>query len=102
MLRAVPTVRSPWKSISPVVFVRVTVAAFTLPVKLVPPELVTVTVPMSVPMAPAPTVEVVLKVTLEGVPPATPLIVPVLIRFESPLPMTSVALSAMVMLPKSS
>ena len=43
-------VRAPLKAIVPVVLVSVTVAASTAPPKVVPPELVMVRVPISVPM----------------------------------------------------
>ena len=46
----VVAVRAPLKAIVPVVLVSVTVAASTAPPKVVPPELVMVRVPISVPM----------------------------------------------------
>ena len=43
-------VRAPLKAIVPVVLLKVTVVALTAPPKVVPPELVMVRVPISVPM----------------------------------------------------
>ena len=70
----------PWKAIVPDVFVNVTVAASTELWNVVPPEFVTVTVPMFVDVVPSvvPTrpetvmAPVASKVTSEADPPATP------------------------------
>ena len=61
-----PAVSEPLKVIVPVVAVKVTVVALTVELKVAPPELVMVMVPMLVPTAPLTvTAPVVLKVMLD-------------------------------------
>ena len=85
----------------PVVFVNVTVVALTAPLNVVPPELVIVKVPMSVPIAPeAVTAPVVLIVMLEAEPLATPDTVVMLIGVDAPVPTVNVLPSEIVIAPK--
>ena len=71
----------------PVVFVKVTVDALTVPPNVVPPELVIVTDPMSVPIAPVMlTAPVVLITMLEAEPPLVPVIEATVIDPELPPP----------------
>lgn len=83
------------------VFVRVTVVAPTVPLKVVPPELVIVTVPMSVPMLPPiVTAPVVLMVRFEALPLAVPVTEERLMALAMPVPIVKVAPSARVAAPK--
>ena len=66
-------------------------AALTMPLNVAPPELFTVIVPISVPMAPlTSTAPEVLKARFEDAPPETPLIAPVVIVDVLPAPSVSV------------
>ena len=97
------TVRLPLKLILVVLVVsaKATVAALTVLLKVMPPELVMVRVPISVPIAP-PTVTapVVLIVKFDADPPSIPLIDDKLIAFAIPVPMVRVIPSAIVVAPK--
>ena len=98
MVSAVPTVRFPVNWILPVVSVSATVAALTVLWKSIPPELVTVTVPMSVPTAPETvTVPATLKVTFDAVPDAVPLMLVAETVPFPPVPSIRVTPSASVM-----
>ena len=84
----------------PVVLVKVTVVASTVLLKVVPPELVMVSVPISVPMAPLTvTAPVVLIVMLDEEPPVVPLIEERLIGLALPLPIVKYAPFANVVAP---
>ena len=86
--------------ILPVVFVNVTVVAVTVLEKVVPPELVSVIVPISVPTAPLTLMTpVVFNVKFDTVPLAVPVTAPKLIAFAIPVPTVNVTLSANVALP---
>ena len=99
MFRVV-AVRAPWKAIVPEVSVSVTVAASTVLPKVVPPDWVISTVPISVPTAPLTvTAPVVLMVRLEDTPPAVPVTAARLIGVAAPVPTVSVVLSAIVAVP---
>ena len=91
----------PWKAIVPVVFVSVAVVASTVDWKVVPPDWVTVKVPISVPTAPPMvTTPVVLIVKFEAVPEAVPLIALVLTVVAPPEPKVNVTPSESVAVPK--
>ena len=71
----------------------------TAPVSVVPPEFVTVSVPMSVPMVPLTvTAPVTLMVTFDAVLPAVPAMLVRLTPPEPPVPSVRVTLSARVQL----
>ena len=72
------------------------VAASTVELKVVPPDCVTVTVPMSVPTAPTLAVPVLLSVRLEAVPPAVPATLAIVGAPDPPVPTVSVTPSARV------
>ena len=97
----VVAVSAPLKAIVPVVLLRVTVVAATVLEKVVPPELVMVRVPISVPTAPlTETAPAELMVRLDDVPLGVP---ETLDKFTAPAPeLVSVrlALSARVRAPK--
>ena len=97
----VVAVKAPLKAIVPVVLVRVTVAAPTVLLKVVPPELVMVRVPISVPMVLlTATAPVVLIVRLEVLPESVPATELRLIALALPVPIVKVTLSAKVVAPK--
>ena len=101
MFNAEVTVNAPLKRIFPVVFVSVTVFALTAPEKVAPPELVKVTVPMSVPIAPdTETAPVVFKVKFDALPAAVPVTELKLIGAATPVPTVNVVPSAKVAAPK--
>jgi hypothetical protein len=89
----------------PVVAVSTTLAMVspdvpTAPENVVPPEFVTVSVPMSVPMAPLTvTAPVTLNVTFDAVPEAVPVMLERLTAPEPPVPSVSVTPSASVAAP---
>ena len=84
-----------------VVLVIATVATLTAPPNVVPPELVIVKVPMSVPIAPeAVTAPVVLIVTLDAEPLAVPETLDRLIALAMPVPKVNVTPSTKVVAPK--
>ena len=93
-------------TIVPVVAVRTTLAIRsapppTAPLKVVPPELVMVKVPISVPMVPlTATAPVVLIVRFEARPDAVPATEVKLIALAMPVPKVKVTLSAKVIAPK--
>ena len=91
----------PPKLMVPVVLVKIAVFAFTAPLKIVPPLLVTVSVfKACVPIAPLTvTAPVVLKIKFE-VPTVAPVTVLKLIGFAVPAPSVKVLPSAMVVAPK--
>ena len=98
---AVPKVRLPWKATVPVVLVMVVVAVSTVLWNVVPPELVMVRFPMSVPTAPANiTAPVVLTVKLSAVPPAVPVTAAILITLAMPVPTVSVTPFSRMALPR--
>ena len=102
-MRPVVKLKSPLKvtALFSVVLVIATVAALTAPVNVVPPELVIVKVPMSVPIAPeAVTAPVVLIVMLEAEPLAVPETLDKLITFAIPVPNVKVTSSTKVVAPK--
>ena len=70
-------VSAPSKATVPVVSVSVTVSALTVAVNVVPPDCVTLNVPMSVPTAPTVTAPVALITRLDAVPAAVPAMEPV-------------------------
>ena len=97
---SVLAVNAPLKAIVPAVLVSDTVAASTVLLKVVPPELVSVSVPMSVPTAPVTlTAAVVFSVRFDAVPPAVPLTLPSVSGVAAPVPTVRVLLSARVALP---
>ncbi len=97
----VVAVNAPSNAIVPVVLVSVTVVALIAPLKVVPPELVIVTVPISVPMVlETVTAPVVLIVRFDTVLPAVPAIDDRLIAFAIPVPKVNVTPSASVVAPK--
>ncbi len=84
-----------------VVLVITSDATLTAPLKVVPPELVIVTVPISVPMVlETVTAPVVLIVRFDTVLPAVPAIDDRLIAFAIPVPKVNVTPSASVVAPK--
>lgn len=84
-----------------VVLVMVSDATLMAPLKVVPPELVIVTVPISVPMVlETVTAPVVLIIRFEVVPSAVPVIDERLIAFAIPVPIVRVTPSASVVAPK--
>ena len=93
-------------SIVPVVAVRTKLARLseldpTAPLKVVPPELVTVRMPISVPIVlETVTAPVVLMVRFEALPLAVPAIDDKLIAFAIPVPIVRVTPSASVVAPK--
>lgn len=94
-------VKGPLKVIAPVVSVSTTVLALTAPLKVAPPELAIVRVPISVPMVPdTVSAPIVLIVRFEGVPPVVPAIDERLIALAIPVPRVSVTPSASVVAPK--
>ena len=95
---SVVAVKAPVNVIVPVVLVNVTVPALTVLENVVPPELVTVTVPIADPTAPTETVPVVLIVKF-GVP-EEPLTVPKVIGVPAPAPTVRVTPSDKVAAPK--
>ena len=98
---SVVAVTAPLKVIVPVVLVKVTVEAETVLLNVVPPELVIVMVPISVPMAPLTvTAPVVLMVRFELVPLAVPVTDDRLMALAMPVPTVSVTPSAKVAAPK--
>ena len=105
---SVAAVTAPLKVIAPVVLLKVTVLASTVLLKVVPPELVMVNVPMSVPTAPrrltVPT-ELITILDLPNnvpvVPPAVPEIDLTEINPGPALPRVSVTLSASVIAPST-
>ena len=85
----------------PVVLVMVVVAAATVLWKVVPPELVMVSVPMSVPTAPATvTAPVVLRIKLLERGEAVPVTAAMLIVLAMPVPTVRVTLSSRMALPR--
>ena len=81
----------------PVVATTDTSAAATVPENVVPPELVTVTVPTSVPTAPlADTAPVVLSVRFDAAPPKLPLTLDRLTGLAAPVPTVKVTPSTRV------
>ena len=99
----VPKVRLPLKAtvLFALVLVMATVAASTVLLKVVPPELVMVMVPISVPTAPLTvTAPVVLMVRFDVVPPAVPETEDRLIALAIPVPTVKVAPSTKVAAPK--
>ena len=72
----------------------------TAPLKVIPPEFVTVSAPISVPIAPLTvTTPAVLKVIFEGLPPATPVIELSVIGVAAPAPKVKVTPSLSVTAP---
>ena len=101
MVFSVVAVSAPLKVIAPVVSVRVTVTAPTAPVKVVPPELVMVSVPISVPIVlETVTAPVVLIVRFDTAFRAVPIIEERLIALAIPVPRVRVTPSASVVAPK--
>jgi hypothetical protein len=97
---SVVAVKAPLNVIVPVVAVNVTVAALTVLENVVPPDLVTVTVPISVPTAPLTvTAPVVLIVKLEVGLPAVPVTEDKLNIFPIPVPTVRVTSFAKVAAP---
>ena len=83
----VEVVKTPLNATVPVVFVRTIELELTEPPKVAPPELVTVTLPISVPIAPVMfTAPVVLITILEASPPDVPVIEATVILPELPPP----------------
>ncbi len=98
------SVRFPWNAtVAPsLVSVMATAAASTVDWNVTPPELVIVTVPMSVPTASATvTTPVVLSVRFDEVPKAVPDTASRLMALPIPVPTVSVTLSASVTSPRS-
>jgi len=94
-------VTAPSKAMVPVVLFNVMVLVFTVPSNVVPPELATVRVPMSVPTVPVTvTVPVVLTVKLDVAPPVVPATEATVIGVFAPAPADKVTPSANVVLPK--
>jgi len=97
--------RLPLKAMVPVVAVStmeliLSSAPPTAPEKVAPPELVMVSVPISVPIAPDTSIVLrVLNVTLEAVPPVVPVIVVIDIGVAAPAPMVRVTPSDSVTAP---
>jgi len=97
---SVVAVKAPEKVMVPVVLVNVTVAASTVLENVVPPDLVTVTVPISVPTAPLTvTAPVVLIVKLETEFNAVPVTEDKEIGVSAPAPTVNVLLSDKVAAP---
>ena len=83
-----------------VVSVKVTVAALTVLLNVVPPDWVIVTIPISVPIASLTvTTPVLLIIKLETVPPEVPVIAAKLIGLAMPVPTVNVTPSAKVAAP---
>jgi hypothetical protein len=94
----VVAVTAPWKAIVPVVAVRVTVPAATVEAKVVPPDWVTVRVPVPrLTLSPMLALPVVSIDTEEPVPPVTSL--PVVTDVAPPEPIVRSALFAIVVVP---
>ena len=92
---------------APVVFVRATVVAPTVPSKVVPPELVMVMVPISVPMAPRTRTVPTELIVIFDLPERLPVVIPIVPEIDlteinpgPPLPRVKVTLSPNVIAPK--
>ena len=92
-------VSAPLNAIVPAVAVRVVVESVTAPVKVVPPELVTVKVPMLVPIAPTETTPVVLIVIFCAVP-VEPVIDVMVSALRAPVPIVKLAPEDKVVAPR--